>query len=163
MKPEIVAYDFGRHNSDLALSAGRILEGGSWKHQRIVVLLPSAAMLPARVALSHWNLIFPPNQAAYRMLCLGMEVGEAYRAARTLVGIDFQDKGPFLGPIFPFVRQQPGYVEPDPLADPEAAQFRLFDAFLTFVRGMAGFTSAMTQSADSTAALTTSTETPKLQ
>ena len=78
MKPEIVAYEYGRHNSDLSLSAGRILEGGSWKHQRIVVLLPSAAMLPARVALSHWNLIFPPNQAAYRMLCLGMEVGEAY-------------------------------------------------------------------------------------
>jgi hypothetical protein len=33
------------------------------------------------VALSHWNLIFPPNQPVYRMLCLGMEVGEAYSTA----------------------------------------------------------------------------------
>jgi len=66
-----------------------------------------------------------------------VEVGEAYRAARNLADIDFQGKGPILGGIFPFSRQQPGFVEPEPLADPEAAQFRLFDAFLTFVRGMA--------------------------
>ena len=56
----------------------RIVEGASWKKQRVVVLLPSAATIPAKVALSHWNLIFPPNQAVYRMLCLGMEVGDAY-------------------------------------------------------------------------------------
>jgi hypothetical protein len=35
-------------------------------------------MIPAKVALSHWNLIFPPNQGVYRVLCLGMEVGKAY-------------------------------------------------------------------------------------
>lgn len=81
MKAEIVAQDYGRHNQDLELSRGRILEGGSWKKQRIIVLLPSAAMIPAKVALSHWNLIFPPNQGVYRMLCLGMEVGDAYSQA----------------------------------------------------------------------------------
>ena len=81
MKAEIVAQDYGRHNADLELSRGRILEGGSWKKQRIIVLLPSAAMIPAKVALSHWNLIFPPNQGVYRMLCLGMEVGDAYSQA----------------------------------------------------------------------------------
>ncbi len=69
-----------------------------------------------------------------------VEVGEAYRAARGLADIapDMLEKGPLLGGIFPWQRQQPGYVEPDPLADPEAAQFRLFDAFLTFVRAMSG-------------------------
>lgn len=77
----IVGYDFGKHNDALELSASRILEGNSWKKQRIIVLLPSAAMIPAKVALSHWNLIFPPNQAVYRMLCLGMEVGDAYSQA----------------------------------------------------------------------------------
>ena len=67
-----------------------------------------------------------------------MEIGGAYMSARGLPDIvpDMQGKGPFLGPIFPWVRQQDGYVEPEPLADPEAVQFRLFDAFLTFVRAM---------------------------
>lgn len=74
-------YSPGHHNLNLEQARGRILEGGSWKHQRIVVLIPSAQMLAAKVALSHWNLIFPPNQPVYRMLCLGMEVGDAYSQA----------------------------------------------------------------------------------
>lgn len=78
---QIVSYDFGAHNADLEAARGRILSGGSWKKQRIIVLIPSANTIAAKVALSHWNLIFPPNQAVYRMLCLGMEVGEAYSQA----------------------------------------------------------------------------------
>ena len=38
-------------------------------------------MISAKVALSHWNLIFPPNNGVFRMLCLGMEVGDAYSQA----------------------------------------------------------------------------------
>lgn len=57
------------------------MKGGSWKKQRIVVLLPSSQMIAAKVALSHWNLIFPPNNGIFRMLCLGMEVGDAYSQA----------------------------------------------------------------------------------
>lgn len=85
--------DPGRHNANLDLSRGRIIEGGSWKRQRVVVLLPSAAMMPARVALAHMNLAFPPNQPVYRMLCLGMEVGEAYSTAieQILATPDLQD------------------------------------------------------------------------
>lgn len=81
MKPQIVTTEAGIHNADLARSSARILQGGSWKKQRIIVLIPAAAQMPSKVALSHWNLIFPPNQAVYRMLCLGMEVGEAYSQA----------------------------------------------------------------------------------
>lgn len=81
MSDLITVTDVGRHNSDLGVSAGRILEGGSWKPQRVVVLIPSAPMIPACVALSHWNLAFPPNQPVFRVLCLGMEVGEAYSQA----------------------------------------------------------------------------------
>lgn len=81
IKPEIVSIDFGRHNSAFESSRTRILEGGSWKTQRIIILIPSATMIPAKVALSHWNLIFPPNQNVFRYLCLGMEVGEAYSVA----------------------------------------------------------------------------------
>lgn len=75
--------DSGRHNASLDVQRSRIMQGGSWKKQRIVVLLPAADMMATKVALSHWNLIFPPNNAVYRMLCLGMEVGDAYSTAIT--------------------------------------------------------------------------------
>jgi hypothetical protein len=81
MKPQLVNYDGGQHNADLQKSSQRILEGGSWKRQRVVVILPSAALMPTKVAFAHWSLIFPPNQAVHRMLALGMEVGEAYSNA----------------------------------------------------------------------------------
>ena len=81
MSEIVTQTEVGRHNSDLGLSAGRILQGGSWKKQRISVLLPCDAMIPAKVALSHQYLVFPPNQPVHRMLCLGMEVGDAYSKA----------------------------------------------------------------------------------
>lgn len=81
MNPQIVSYDFGKHNANLKANTARVLQGGSWKKQRVIVMLPAANTLASKVALSHWNLIFPPNQGAHRMLCLGMEVGEAYSQA----------------------------------------------------------------------------------
>lgn len=79
MKPQIITtHDPGYHNEDLPKSSQRVLEGGSWKKQRVVVILPSAMTIPAKVAMSHWSIAFPPNQAVHRMLALGQEVGEAY-------------------------------------------------------------------------------------
>ena len=76
--PELVSYDYGRHNADLTAATARILQGATWKHQRIITLMPAGAMMSTKVALSHMNLIYPPNQGVFRMLCLGMEVGDAY-------------------------------------------------------------------------------------
>ena len=81
MKPEIVTLGGGKHNETLEESASRILEGASWKKNRIIVLVPASAKIDAKVYLSHCSLIFPPNNAVHRMLCLGMEVGEAYSQA----------------------------------------------------------------------------------
>jgi hypothetical protein len=79
VRPQIVQQEVGgRHNADLAGSTARVARGGSWKRQRVVMVIPAAESIPARVYLSHCCLIFPPNQAAHRMLALGMEVGEAY-------------------------------------------------------------------------------------
>lgn len=71
----------GYHNEDLAKSTLRVIEGGSWKKQRVVVVMPSAETIPTKVALSHWSLAFPPNQAVHRMVAMGQEVGEAYSNA----------------------------------------------------------------------------------
>jgi hypothetical protein len=85
MTAQIVALDAGKHNEAFEGSSSRILQGASWKKQRIIVLLPASDTISTKVALSHWNLIFPPNNAVYRMLCLGMEVGDAYSQAIEMV------------------------------------------------------------------------------
>ena len=79
MKPQLI--EAGRHNADLQKSTARIIEGGSWKKQRTVMLIPAGASIPTKVYLSHCALVFPPNQAAHRMAAIGMEVGEAYSNA----------------------------------------------------------------------------------
>lgn len=82
MKPQLTIQNFGgENNADLSATGARLIKGGSWKKQRIVVILPAAATLPAKVALSMWNLAFPPNQPVVRILAQGMEVGEAYSSA----------------------------------------------------------------------------------
>jgi hypothetical protein len=57
------------------------MRGASWRKQRIVVILPAADLIPAKVALSHWSLAFPPNNGVVRILAQGMEVGDAYSSA----------------------------------------------------------------------------------
>jgi hypothetical protein len=82
MKPELIVTDLGGlHNQDVGNSRARLIKGGTWKKQRIVVVLPSADLIPAKVALSHWNLAFPPNNGVVRILAQGMEVGDAYSSA----------------------------------------------------------------------------------
>lgn len=71
----------GAHNADLEGTRARLLRGASWKKQRIVVIIPSADLIPAKVALSHWNLAFPPNNGVVRILAQGLEVGDAYSSA----------------------------------------------------------------------------------
>jgi hypothetical protein len=78
MNPQIVMPEVGVHNADLARTSKRLMEGGSWKKQRVVMVMPAAPSIPAKVALALWGMAFPPNQGAHRMVALGMEVGDAY-------------------------------------------------------------------------------------
>jgi len=71
----------GKHSMDLKKTNERLTKEGSWRKQRIVVILPTANMISAKVALSHWNLIFPPNNGVVRILAIGAEVGAAYSEA----------------------------------------------------------------------------------
>ena len=71
----------GRHNADYGGSRKRVSEGGTWKRQRVIEIMPSRAKIWAKVSHSHRSLAFPPNQPVYRYLALGQEVGEAYSNA----------------------------------------------------------------------------------
>src|SRR5271169_744936 len=82
MKPQLVIQDLGGvNNQDLDSTRARLIKGGTWKKQRICVVIPAADTIPAKVALSHWNLAFPPNNGVVRILAQGMEVGDAYSTA----------------------------------------------------------------------------------
>jgi hypothetical protein len=82
VKPQLVIQDLGgEHNSDLTRTRARILKGGSWKKQRIVIVMPVADKVPAKCVVSWWNLAFPPNNGVVKILALGMEVGDAYSSA----------------------------------------------------------------------------------
>jgi hypothetical protein len=81
-KPQLVTQSFvGEHNKNLERTRSRLIRGGSWKRQRIVVIIPAGVLIPAKVALSIWNLILPPNQAIFKILAQEMEVGDAYSTA----------------------------------------------------------------------------------
>jgi len=91
---ELIIQDFGgKLGSDMDGTRARLIKGGSWKRQRIILILPADSMIPAKVALSHWNLIFPPNNGVVRILAQGMEVGHAYSGAieQVLSHPDFKD------------------------------------------------------------------------
>lgn len=82
MKPQLVVQDFGgEHTKDIDATQVRLLRGGSWKKQRVIVIIPAADSIPAKVYLSHCNMGFPPNNGVLRILAQGMEVGEAYSSA----------------------------------------------------------------------------------
>ena len=83
-KPQLLIQDLqtaGKHNGAIEQTRIRLDKSKHWTKQRIIVLLPTAEMIAAKVALSHWNLQFPPNNGVVRMLAIGMEVGEAYSTA----------------------------------------------------------------------------------
>lgn len=80
-EPQIVTLGPGSHNEALYASAQRMAESAQWKRNRVIVLMPADTKMDTKVVLHHLGLIFPPNNAVYRMLCLGMEVGKAYSSA----------------------------------------------------------------------------------
>ena len=82
MTSPLIVQDFGGfHNENMDKTYARLMKGGTWKKQRIIVILPSGESIPAKVALTHWNIVFPPNNAVVRILAQGMEVGDAYSTA----------------------------------------------------------------------------------
>ncbi len=119
-EPQLV----GEHNANLSASTLRVLQGGSWKKQDTIILLPAAKMVPTKAALSWMGLMTPPNQRAPKIPqaaiigAIGMEVGEAYSKSIACISGLYWTKGPGGVPQiwgdardpFPNYRPQP----PDP-------------------------------------------------
>jgi hypothetical protein len=81
-QPQLVIQDFGgAHNAQPDQTRARLIKGASWKKQRVIVVIPAGDSIPAKVALSLWNLGFPPNNGVVRILAQGLEVGDAYTTA----------------------------------------------------------------------------------
>jgi hypothetical protein len=74
----IVGIESGKHNENLEKSGSRIIQGGSWKKQRVIMIIPASSTIPTKVYLSHCSLMFPPNNGSFKMAAIGMEVGEAF-------------------------------------------------------------------------------------
>ena len=84
MKSEILIQNLdtiGRNNGGIGRTRSRLEKSASWKKQRIVVIIPAGKQIDTKVALTHWNLVFPPNNGVVRVLARGLEVGEAYSTA----------------------------------------------------------------------------------
>jgi hypothetical protein len=85
-KPQLVVTDMsGHHAANMPETISRLQRGGSWKKQRVCVVIPSADMISIQVMLALWNLAFPPNNGVVKIAAIGDEVGEAY--SRAIEGI----------------------------------------------------------------------------
>lgn len=82
IKPTVITADFrGENAKDPARTNERLLRRGSWRKQRVVVVIPAGELIPAPVYLSHVNLGFPMNNPVCWYLAYGLEVAAAYNAA----------------------------------------------------------------------------------
>ena len=81
-KPALTVYEGGGyHNAELSKSHSRIMADGSWKKQRVVIVMPASDMVPFKTLCALRSLGFPPNQGNTIIGAEGMEVGKAYSDA----------------------------------------------------------------------------------
>jgi hypothetical protein len=78
MEPQIIALDYGKHNTMMDESLTRLNKNGGYKDLSCILLVPCFGQVPTKCVASWMNLFTPPNGKFYRMWCLGMEVGEAF-------------------------------------------------------------------------------------
>lgn len=73
--------EMGRHNANLEASRDRILRGNTYKNQRIIMVVPTRGVIPAKVVQNWMGLMTPMNQPFMRLFVEKMEVGDAYNYA----------------------------------------------------------------------------------
>ena len=75
----------GKHNDNLEAATSRIIEGATWKKQRVILIMPAGRSIPFKVAAAMRGLISPPNQGFLFLGAEGLEVGDAY--SRTIEAV----------------------------------------------------------------------------
>lgn len=71
----------GRHNADLELARGRLIQANTYKDCSTVIVVPAIAPIPVRVVQVMLGLMLPMNQKVFRLFVTDAEVGDAYNKA----------------------------------------------------------------------------------
>jgi hypothetical protein len=80
-----VSGDLGAHNADLSKSAERLRRGRTYRDLSTIIVVPTRGMIPARAVENWMGLMTPMNQKAVRIFVQGMEVGDAYTQAISMI------------------------------------------------------------------------------
>jgi len=70
--------DCGRHNGDFDHTVAQVLSSNTYRDLSTVMLMVTRGMIPSRVMLSWFGLIWPPNQKRTMIVVERDEVGRAY-------------------------------------------------------------------------------------
>lgn len=85
MEPTIiVGGNEGLHNLSPDTTK-RLKKGRQYEDLSTVCVIPTRGVIPARVVESWWSLATPMNNAFVRLMVRGMEVGDAYNAAVSMI------------------------------------------------------------------------------
>jgi hypothetical protein len=86
MDPQIiVGGDIGRHNAGGAATRKRLREGRQYKDLSTIIVVPTRDMIPARAVENWMGLMMPMNNKCVRIFVAGMEVGDAYNSAVSMI------------------------------------------------------------------------------
>ena len=77
--------DGGVHNRELAAANARLRKAKSYRDLSTLIVVPTRGMIPARAVENWMGLMMPMNQKVVRLFISGMEVGDAYTQAITLL------------------------------------------------------------------------------
>ena len=80
----LVGGDAGHHNLNEA-SVERVARGRQHRDLSTACVIPATANIPPRVVESWWELLTPLNQRFRRVLVTGLEVGDSYERALTMI------------------------------------------------------------------------------
>lgn len=75
----------GRHNQDLDLSRGRLIQGSTYRDLSTICIIPTRGLVHYKVVQSWMGLMTPMNQKFFRIFISNMEVGEAYNAGIEMI------------------------------------------------------------------------------
>lgn len=75
----------GKHNEAMDESVTRLEDGRTYRDLSTIIVVPTRGTIPARCVENWMGLMMPMNQKVVRVFVSGMEVGEAYSRAISMI------------------------------------------------------------------------------